>query len=54
MLLRPNLIVINISVCNITGHILGLGNNFFVLQVYEKNVSVTYLTLTVLTLTTSY
>ena len=36
------------------GHILGPGNNFLMLQANEENVSVTYLTLTVLSLTTFY
>lgn len=54
MLLKPKLIIINIHVCNIIGHIPNLGNNFTISAILEKNVSVTYLTQTVLSLITLY
>ena len=54
MLLKPKLIVINISIYNITGYIPGPGTNFPLLQIHEKNVPATYITQIVLNLTTSY
>ena len=47
VLLRPKLIVINIGICKVTGHIPGPGNNFRVPQAYKKNVSIIYWPLTV-------
>lgn len=36
VLLRPKLIAINISICNIMAHIPGLGTNFPLLQAHKK------------------
>lgn len=48
------MIVINITMCNITGNIQDLGINFLVSQVYKENVSIIYLTHIVLNITTFY
>ena len=53
MLLKPKLTVINISICNVTDNISGLSINCQ-MQAYKENVSVMYLTLTILSLITSY
>lgn len=53
VLLKLKLIVINIGVCNVTGHIPDLNTNFLLVQAYIKNVSTTYVMLTISSLTTS-